>query len=345
MTNTGQSILVVDDIADNIDILSNLLRPAYTVRAALNGSRAIELARSEHRPDLILLDVMMPDMDGYEVCRILKSDPLTRHIPVIFITARSYEEDEKHGLEIGAVDYITKPVNPAITLARIRTHLALADQNRSLELRVLERTQALQDSRLAIIRCLARAAEYNDNQTGLHVVRMSHYSRLLALAYSNDPGWAGLILHASPMHDIGKIGIPDQILLKPGHLTEEEWQVMRTHPQIGAEIIGEHDADAPLLSLAREIALHHHEKWDGSGYPMQLEGENIPVSARIVAIADVFDALTTERSYKRRWSIAEAMQEIHSHAGKHFDPALVELFEAILPQVEDVMARYHDQDS
>lgn len=342
MTNSKQSILVVDDIADNIDLLSNLLRPTYTVRAALSGKRAIELARSEHSPDLILLDIMMPDMGGYEVCRILKSDPATCHIPIIFVTARSNEEDEKYGLELGAADYITKPVNPSITLARIRTQLTLANQNRSLELRVLERTQALQESRLSIIRCLARAAEYHDNQTGQHVIRMSHYARLLALAYSEDPGWASLILHAAPMHDIGKIGIPESILLKPGCLSEEENHIMQTHPRIGAEIIGEHDNDSPLLNLAREIALYHHEQWDGSGYPMQLKGEDIPLSARIVAIADVFDALTTERPYKRRWSIAEAMQEIHALAGKHFDPQLVSLFESILPEVEDIMAQYGD---
>ena len=342
MIKSKQSILVVDDIPDNIDLLSNLLRPAYIVRAALNGKRAIEQARSEHSPDLILLDIMMPEMGGYEVCRILKSDPATRHIPIIFVTARSHEEDEKYGLELGAADYITKPVNPSITLARIRTQLALANQNRNLELRVLERTQALQESRLTIIRCLARAAEYHDNQTGQHVIRMSHYARLLALAYSEDPGWAELILHAAPMHDIGKIGISDNILLKPDRLTEEESRIMQTHPQIGAEIIGEHDSDSPLLSLAREIALYHHEKWDGSGYPMQLKEEDIPLSARIVAIADVFDALTTERSYKRRWTTAEAMEEIHAHAGKHFDPQLVKLFERILPAVEDIMAQYGD---
>ena len=335
-----QTILVIDDNPDNIDVLNNLLRPDYTVKAALNAARGLALARAEHKPDLILLDVMMPVMDGYELCQQLKNDPSTSNIPVIFITARSYEEDEKKGLALGAVDYITKPINPDITLARIRTHLALADQNKQLARQVLERTKALRDTRLTIIRCLARAAEYNDNQTGLHVIRMSHYSRILALAYSQDPGWADLIFHASPMHDIGKIGIPDSILLKQGALTGEEWTVMRRHPEIGAEIIG--DDPSRLMVMAREIAMAHHEKWDGSGYPLQLAGEQIPVSARIVAIADVFDALTSVRPYKDKWKMEHALAEIRNKAGTHFDPALVALYEKVLPEIIAIHEQYGD---
>ena len=335
-----QTILVVDDVPDNIDVLSGLLRPHYRVRAATSGERALQIARTLPHPDLILLDIMMPGMDGYQVCRELKADPRTRRLPVIFITARSEVEDEAKGLALGAVDYITKPVSPPIVLARVRTQLALYDQNRRLERKVRERTAELVTTRLEIIRRLGRAAEFKDNETGLHVIRMSHYTRLLAEALGSDAEWVDLLFNAAPMHDIGKIGIPDRILLKPGPLDQEEWVEMRRHPQYGADIIGEHDS--ALLRLSREIALNHHERWNGSGYPSGLRETAIPLSARIVAVADVFDALTTRRPYKHAWSIEQAVDYMREQSAIQFDPELVTLFDRILPQILEVRSRYEE---
>ena len=335
-----QTILVVDDTVENIDVLSGVLRPTYKVKAALNGERALKIAHGDPQPDMILLDIMMPEMDGYEVCEILKSNPLTARIPVIFVTAKTAVEDEQKGLALGAVDYITKPVNAAIVQARVHTHLALYDQNRELELKVRERTEELNLTRLEIIRRLGRAAEYKDNETGLHVIRMSHYSRLLAAAVNSDPEWVDLVYNAAPMHDIGKIGIPDSILLKKTKLNDAEWKLMRQHPDYGAEIIGDHPS--PLLQLAKKIALSHHEKWDGSGYPGGLQGEAIPLAGRIVAVADVFDALTTERPYKKAWPVEEALSYIMDNAGKHFDPALTALLKKIKPELLAIKSRYEE---
>ena len=331
-------ILVVDDVPENIDLLSGVLRPLYKVKAALNGERALKIANSEPRPDLILLDVMMPEIDGHEVCRQLKNNSATAKIPIIFITAKNQDEDEKLGLELGAVDYITKPISPPIVLARVHTQLALYDQNRYLESIVEQRTEQLQQTRLEIIRRLGRAAEFKDNETGLHVIRMSHYSRLLAEALEHGDHWTELIFHASPMHDIGKIGIPDSVLLKPGKLDDDEWNIMRTHPQLGASIIGDHDNE--LMQMSKEIALSHHEKWDGSGYPNGLKGEEIPLSGRIVAVADVFDALTTERPYKKAWAVSDAVKFIDENSGIHFDPDLVLLFHEVMPEILDIKEQY-----
>ena len=335
-----QTILVVDDTPGNIDVLSGILRPAYKVKAALNGERALKIAAADPRPDLILLDIMMPDMDGYEVCQRLKADPVTAKIPVIFVTAKTEVADEQRGFELGAVDYIAKPVSPPLVQARVRTHLALYDQNRELERKVRARTEELLATRLEIIRRLGRAAEYKDNETGLHVIRMSHYARLIAEALSDDDAWIELIFNAAPMHDIGKIGIPDSILLKKGRLNEDEWHIMRKHPVYGAEIIGAHDS--ALMNMAQEIALSHHEKWDGSGYPNGLEGEAIPLSGRIIAIADVFDALTTERPYKQAWSVEDAVQLIDEGAGTHFDPQLIPILHSALPEFLDIRERYEE---
>ena len=337
-SNSKQSILVVDDTPDNIDVLSGVLRSDFKVKAALNGERALKIAFADPKPDMILLDIMMPVMDGYEVCRQLKENPATSKIPVIFITAKNQEEDEKKGLALGAVDYITKPINPAIVKARIHTHLALYDQNRELEHKVKMRTSELEDTRLQIIRRLGRAAEYKDNETGLHVIRMSHYSRLIAQAYGGNEDWVELLFNAAPMHDIGKIGIPDNILLKPGKLDAAEWKVMKKHAEIGADIIGDHPS--PLLKLSRLIAATHHEKWDGSGYPKGLVGEAISLEGRIVAIADVFDALTSERPYKKAWDVKDAVQLIDDNSGSHFDPALVALFHEVLPAILVIKEKY-----
>ena len=333
-----QTILVVDDTPDNIDILSSVLRSKYKVKAALNGERALKIANSEDKPDIILLDIMMPDIDGYEVCRRLKSDPATANIPVIFITAKNQEEDEKHGLELGAVDYIAKPISPPIVLARVQTHLALYDMNRELRHKVMVRTKQLIDTRLQIIHRLGRAAEFKDNETGLHVIRMSHYSRLIAEAYGGNEEWIDLVFCASPMHDIGKIGIPDRILLKPGKLDKDEWEIMMTHAAIGGEIIG--TDDSALLKLSATIAVTHHEKWDGSGYPNGSIGEDIALEGRIVAIADVFDALTSDRPYKKAWTVEDSVKFIDENSGSHFDPKLVPLFHEVLPQILDIKEQY-----
>ncbi len=333
-----QTILIVDDIPENVDVLSGILRPRYKVKAALNGARALKIADGAAKPDMILLDIMMPGMDGYEVCRRLKANPATAKIPVIFITAKDQEADETLGLELGAVDYITKPVSPPLVSARVHTHLALYDQNRVLEERVRERTRELQQTRLEIIRRLGRAAEFRDNETGLHVIRMSHYTRLIAEAVERGHEWSDLVFNAAPMHDIGKIGIPDKILLKPGKLDDEEWKLMHKHPEFGAAIIGEHDSE--LLKMSREIALAHHERWDGTGYPFQLKGEAINLPSRIVAIADVFDALTTERPYKKAWPLEDAVKLIDDSAGRHFDPGLVPLFHEVLPEIIRIKQQY-----
>lgn len=280
----------------------------------------------------------MPGIDGFEVCRQLKANLATRHIPVIFITAMNDGNDELKGLRLGAVDYITKPISPPIVLARVNTHLALADQNRELERKVQERTAQLQATRLQIVQRLGRAAEYKDNETGMHVIRMSYFTYELAKAAGLTEEDAVLLKHAAPMHDIGKIGIPDHILKKPGRLTAEEMAIMRQHSEIGAEIIG--DTESELMDLAKEIALTHHEKWDGSGYPRGLRGEAIPLAGRIVAIADVFDALTAERPYKKAWPLQEAVDYLQHQAGKHFDPHLVPLFLAQLDKIVAIQQQY-----
>lgn len=333
-----QIILIVDDTPENIDIMSEVLLPEYKVKVALSGLRALKIAEEVPHPDMILLDVMMPDMNGYEVCKRLKANPATKGIPIIFITTESENENEQKGLELGAVDYIKKPFCASIVRARIQTHLALYDQNRALEEKVRIRTKELEETQLEIVHRLGGAAEFRDNDTGLHVVRMSHYSRLIAEGLGYGKAWSELIFNASAMHDLGKIGIPDSILLKPGKLSDEEWEIMRKHPEFGATILG--DLDSELLKLSKEIALSHQEKWDGTGYPYGLKGKDIPLSGRLVAIADVFDALTTKRPYKKAWSIDETIDYIDNNAGTHFDPELVKIFHKVLPEIIKIYEKY-----
>ncbi|MCL1092209.1 response regulator [Shewanella kaireitica] len=333
------TILVVDDTPENIDILVGILSSDYKIRVAIDGPKALALAQKS-TPDIILLDVMMPGMNGYEVCQRLKQDPLTCHIPVIFVTALAETADETQGFALGAVDYITKPVSAPVVQARVKTHLALYDQKRLLEQQVKERTKELEETRFEIIRRLGRAAEYKDNETGLHVVRMSHYARLLAIQSGLPDKYCELIYNAAPMHDIGKIGTPDSILKKPAKLDEPEWDEMQRHAEIGAEIIGDHQD--PLLEMARRIALSHHEKWDGSGYPFGVSGQDIPIEGRIVAIADVFDALTSIRPYKKAWTVADTIALIESESGKHFDPELVEHFKQIVDEVTKIRDKHHE---
>ncbi|MGV8842804.1 MAG: response regulator [Pseudomonas sp.] len=327
--DTRPKLLLVDDEPTNLQVLRQILQDDYRLFFAKDGDKALELAERE-RPDLILLDVMMPGMTGYEVCTSLKQAAATLAIPVIFVTALADVDDETRGFEVGAVDYITKPVSAPIVRARVRTHLSLV------------RVDELKQTRLQIVQRLGLAAEYKDNETGLHVIRMSHYSQVLALAAGFSERAADDLLNAAPMHDVGKIGIPDAILQKNGKLDDAEWVVMRSHAQIGAEIIGEHESG--LLQMARSIALTHHEKWDGSGYPNGLKGEEIPLIGRIVAIADVFDALTSVRPYKAAWPVEEALDLLRRERGKHFDAQLVTLFLGCMPQILAIKARWAEQE-
>lgn len=320
-------ILVVDDEPVNLRVLKQILQEQYQLMFATSAKQALELL-SKETPDLILLDVMMPEISGFELCAMLKADNTLQNIPVIFVTALKDELDETQGFKVGAVDYITKPLSPAIVRARVKTHLSLVH------------AEELKRTRLQVIERLGRAAEYKDNETGLHVKRMSHYAQIIALAAGYSAEWAEELLHAAPMHDIGKIGTPDHILLKPGKLTDDEMVIMRQHALIGAEILG--DCDSTLMQMASSVARYHHEKWDGSGYPLGLKETAIPIEARIVAVADVFDALTSERPYKQAWSVVEALDFIKSQAGKHFDPALVPLLEQELPNILEIKARWAD---
>lgn len=334
-----QTILLVDDVAINIDVLTGILSPLYKIKAAKSGERALKISLA-NPPDLILLDVMMPEMDGYEVCRRLKADPRTKNIPVIFVTAKDDTEHESIGFEIGAVDYITKPVNAVIVKARVQTHLALSNQNKELEYKVKTRTEELIASRRDVIERLGIAAEFKDPETGNHIARMSHYSYALAIAIGMAVEDADILLHAAPMHDIGKIGIPDSILLKEGKLDPEEWIMMRRHAEFGAEILGSCHPKGSLMETAYIVALTHHEKWDGSGYPDGLKDEDIPLIGRITAITDVFDALTTVRPYKKAWTVEQAIELIEKDAGSHFDPYLVKKFVSILPEIQRLKALY-----
>jgi putative two-component system response regulator len=330
MKTSPAVILVVDDEATNLQLMRQILQADYRLMFCKDGPSAIELA-GHYRPDLILMDIMMPGMSGYDTVKALKKNPATRGIPVIFVSAMAEVEDEAYGFEVGAVDYIAKPVSPPIVCARIRTHLSLV------------RVEELNETRLQIIQRLGRAAEFKDNETGLHVIRMSHYARVLALAAGLGEEHALGIFHAAPMHDVGKIGIPDHILLKPGKLNPEEWRIMRRHPEIGQGIIGHHES--PLLKLAADIAHSHHEMWNGQGYPRQLRGEAISLEARIVAIADVFDALTTARPYKAAWTVDRAIAFVEAQAGHHFDPALARLFLERMPDILSIREQWKEAPS
>ena len=338
MDNKKLIVLVVDDASENIDVLKKLLQSNYKVKVALNGQKALQIAQKDPAPDLILLDIIMPEMDGYEVCRQLKSNITTAKIPVIFVTAKNEIEDESKGFDLGAVDYITKPISPTLLLRRVNTHLSLYNETCLLSSAVKERTKELNETRLDVILTLGRAAEYKDNETGMHVMRMSHYSQLLGHAIGLSEDECELLLNASPMHDLGKIGIPDHILLKPGKLDDAEWEIIKTHPQLGEDILGE--KKSVLLTAAKDIALTHHEHWDGNGYPKGLKGEGIPLYGRICAIADVFDALTSERPYKKVWPVKDALSHIKENSGSHFDPSLVDKFMDIMPQILEIKERF-----
>lgn len=324
------TILVVDDEPNNLKVLQQILKKSYNLVFAKDGPKALKVAE-KHVPDLILLDIMMPGMDGYDVCRHLKASKATAGIPVIFVTALNEDEDESKGFEAGAIDYITKPVSASVVKARIKTHLTLHDQQLACETTVRNRTAELEESNRSAIYMLGEAGHYNDSDTGVHIWRMAAYAAAIARAAGWSVEKALMLELAAPMHDTGKIGIADAILKKPAKLNADEWTVMKTHTTIGYSILSK--SKAPIFQMAADIAHAHHEKWDGNGYPNGQAGETIPESARLVAIADVFDALTMRRPYKEPWSTGDSLAEIRKSSGSHLDPHLVELFLSIEEEI------------
>lgn len=351
-------ILVVDDTPDNIALLSGLLKECYKVKVATNGERALHIAKAAP-PDLILLDVMMPGMDGYETCRRLMQDEVLREIPVIFLTAKEEVEDENKGFDSGAVDYITKPISAPILLSRVKTHLTLkrskdflADKNQYLEAEVSRRIQEISLIQEVSVMAMAALAEMRDPETGNHIQRTKLYIKELATRLGRTEKYAdvltpehiSLIVTSAPLHDIGKVGIPDHILLKPGKLTDEEFEVMKTHTTQGRDAVLRAErlmnSTETFLRFAKEIVYSHHEKWDGTGYPQGLAGETIPLSARLMAVADVYDALTSKRVYKEAMSHEQAVDIIVSDAGRHFDPDIVEIFVKCCHKFQEISEQY-----
>lgn len=341
-------ILIVDDQPANVTLIEKMLDiDGYINVISTTDPTQVESLYMEQGSDLILLDLNMPVMDGYQVLsKIREVDP--DYPPIIVLTAQSDRESRIKALDLGARDFLAKPFDRLELMTRIRNMLevrimtkAMKNQNKILDGMVKVRTQELNDTRLEVIRRLGRAAEYRDDMTGFHIVRMSRYSQQLALAAGMNEADAEVLLNASPMHDIGKIGIPDNVLLKPGKLDAEEWRIMQTHVDIGVEILS--GSDSELMNMAAEVAQNHHEKWDGSGYPRAFAGEDIPLVGRIVAIADVFDALTTERPYKNAWSIEKAVEFLTEQKGKHFEPRLVDLFIGILSDILKIREQYAEK--
>lgn len=358
------TVLVVDDTPDNLTLMSELLMERYRVRVANSGERALKIAASDDVPDLILLDIMMPGMDGYEVCTRLKADAATRDIPVIFLTAKVTVEDEERGLALGAVDYITKPISPPIVLARVATQLALKgaadflrDKNAYLESEVRQRTAELSAIQDVTIMAMASLAETRDSDTGNHIRRTQYYVQALAKKLRSHPRFASALddktietlFKSAPLHDIGKVGIPDRILLKPGRFEPHEFEIMKTHTTLGRDAIQRAEDQLGLrvdfLHMAKEIAYGHQEKWDGSGYPLGLAGEAIPVSARLMAVADVYDALISRRIYKDGMPHEKAVRIITEGRGQHFDPDIVDAFLQIQDAIVAIAQRFADTDA
>jgi putative two-component system response regulator len=355
MKTTKPTILVVDDTPDNLDLMGDLLMNDYKVKIANSGKKALEIVQTGQSPDLILLDIMMPEMDGYEVCSVLKSDEKTKNIPVIFLTAKTNSIDEQKGFEIGAVDYITKPISPVIVMARVKTHLDLHNKNVYLEQLVNERTKEIAAIQDVTIHAMASLAETRDNETGNHIRRTQNYVKLLAqhlqfhpkfTHFLNMDGVIDTLFKSAPLHDIGKVGIPDAILLKPGRFEPSEFDIMKSHPELGQNAIlqaeSELGIDVPFLQYAKEIAYGHHEKWDGSGYPQGLSGEDIPISARLMAIADVYDALISRRVYKEGMPHAQAVDIILDGKGTHFDPDMIDAFILLHEAFNDIALTFAD---
>ena len=358
------TVLVIDDAPDNLTLMSGLLKDSYKVKVANHGELGLKLALAAPPPDLILLDIMMPDLDGYEVCRRLKSNPASRAIPVIFLSAKTDVQDEEKGLLLGAVDYISKPISPSLMLARVATQIALHAKTESLRVdsTVRDPEQARQIADLSAaqdvtILAMTSLAETRDSDTGNHIRRIQHYVQALAQSLKDHPRFAGqlapqaisLLFKSAPLHDIGKFGIPDRILLKPSSLSPEEFDIMKTHTTLGFEAIEQAEnalgLQAPLLRTAKEIVLSHQEKWDGSGYPQGLKGDEIPMSARLMAVADVYDALISQRVYKAALPHDRAVQIVFQGRGSHFDPDMVDAFIGIQDEFEAIAQRFANSDS
>lgn len=362
MTNTVKSkILLVDDETLYIDILVNLLKDEYTTVIAKSGSKALSLLTKDPLPGLILLDILMPDMNGYEVCKQIKSNPRTASIPVIFLTIKSEVSDEIKGFELGAVDYIAKPISPPIVRARVKSHLALhnaqqqlENHNELLEQRVRERTRELMQTKDVAIYCMASLAETRDNETGKHILRTQNYIKVLAEHLQTHPKFSNYLQHnntiemlckTSPLHDIGKVGVPDRILLKPGKLDPDEWVIMKKHAQYGHDALlrAENEfGSTDFLQMAREIAYTHHEHWDGNGYPRGIKGEEIPISGRLMALADIYDALISKRIYKDAYTHRHAIEIVTQSSGNHLDPDMVEAFLQLQDKFSDIAVEYSD---
>jgi putative two-component system response regulator len=356
-----ERLLVVDDTPANLTLLANLLNRSYRVQLATSGAKALEIA-GRHPPDLIVLDVMMPELDGYQVCQRLKADPRTRHVPVLFLTALSRPEDESRGFAVGGADFIHKPFNPATVLARVETQLkvkawndALQDRNVWLQRELEARRFEVDQLRDATLHVMVSFAEFRDEDTGNHVRRTQEYVRTLAIwlstqlnpRYQLSDDEIDQLAKSAPLHDIGKVAIPDGILLKPGRLTAEEFLIMKTHALRGWELLRRAadrmgERGSLFLHYAMEIARHHHERWDGSGYPDGLAGEAIPLSARVMAVADVYDALISRRPYKEPMPHQEALQQIRQASGQHFDPVIVAALEACVADLASIAARWRD---
>lgn len=358
-----QTILVVDDTPDNLSLMSGLLKDFYRVKVANSGDKALKIVRGESPPDLILLDIMMPGLSGYDVCQELKGSPATRDIPIIFLTAMTGVDDEKKGLEMGGADYITKPISPPLVLARVKNQLQtkaaadfLKDQNIYLEQEVAKRTREVMAIQDVTILAMASLAETRDSDTGNHIRRTQHYVRALATKLQCHPRFSDfltpynieMLYKSAPLHDIGKVGIPDRILLKPGRFEPHEFEIMKTHTTLGRDAI-EHaeislGTNVEFLSMAKEIALSHQEKWDGSGYPQGIGGDDIPIAARLMAVADVYDALISRRVYKDGMPHQKAVQIIAEGKGSHFDPDMVDAFLEIQEEFRTIAARFADSE-
>lgn len=346
----SSSILIVDDNATNIALLEDILEDeGYDNYTSTTDPRTVVDLHMAEKFDLLLLDIRMPHMSGIEVMQALAEKTRDDYLPILVLTAQTDSNTRQAALEAGAKDFLTKPFNHWEVLLRIRNMLETRHYYKRqvmraeyLEAEVRLRTQELREAQLEIVRRLGRAGEFRDNETGEHVIRMSKVSEILARGLGMAEDMCEAILYASPMHDVGKIAIPDSILLKPGPLDPDEWEIMKSHARAGAEIMGDHQSE--VIQLAAMLALYHHEKWDGTGYPEGLSGTEIPLPARIAAVSDVFDALTSARPYKEAWPVEKAVKYIEEAAGAHFDPAVVAVFMENLPAILAVREEHPDPD-